>query len=126
MLKELAKKLRKSGNWSEVLLWEQLKNKKLGFRFHRQKPIGNYIVDFFCRDLNLIIEIDGDTHLEKGEQDQMRQKRLESLGYFLLRFDDRDVKNQLGDVVESIRNWINTPRALRAHPSQEGNFQPLL
>ncbi len=57
-LKELAKKLRKQGILSEVLLWNELKQKKLGYDFHRQKPIDEYIVDFYCEVLDLVIEID--------------------------------------------------------------------
>ncbi|TYC01378.1 MAG: endonuclease domain-containing protein [Kosmotoga sp.] len=77
-LKELARELRKNSTLAEVLLWNELKKKKLkGYRFIRQKPIGNYIVDFFCKELFLAIEIDGSTHYEKGEEDIRRQKELE-------------------------------------------------
>ncbi|MDP2993407.1 MAG: DUF559 domain-containing protein, partial [Deltaproteobacteria bacterium] len=69
-LKELARRLRNSSTLSEVLLWNHLKGKQMkGYDFHRQKPIDNYIVDFFCTKLRLIIEIDGDSHLFKGEED---------------------------------------------------------
>jgi len=62
-LKEFAKNLRNSSTLSEVLLWDELRNGKIyGYDFHRQKPILNYIVDFFCPDLELAIEIDGDSH----------------------------------------------------------------
>jgi very-short-patch-repair endonuclease len=62
-LKEIAQKLRKQGILSEVLLWKELKGKKMmGYDFHRQKPLENYIVDFFCNELMLIIEIDGSSH----------------------------------------------------------------
>lgn len=75
----------------------------------------------FCPELRLIIEIDGETHIDKGEQDRKRQERLESLGFHVLRFDDLDIKNQLDDVLLAIKNWINTPRRrLRRHPSLEG------
>nr|CBX29982.1 Uncharacterized protein HI0925 [uncultured Desulfobacterium sp.] len=63
-LKALSRKLRKQGVLSEVLLWEQLKGKKMkGFQFMRQKPVGNYIVDFYCSKLKLVIEIDGESHV---------------------------------------------------------------
>ena len=107
-LKELSRKLRKSGNLSEVLLWEQLKAKKMkGYQFMRQKPIGNYIVDFFCSKLRLVIEIDGESHNQKLEKDRLRQQKLESLGLSLLRFYDLDVKNNLNGVIRVIELWID-------------------
>jgi very-short-patch-repair endonuclease len=119
-LKEIAQKLRKQGILSEVLLWNELKRKKMmGYDFHRQKPLDNYIADFFCNELMLIIEIDGITHESKTEEDEKRQKRLEELGFSFLRFYDGHVKNYMVDVLETIREWIieHTP-----NPSQEGNF----
>ncbi len=92
---------------SEVLLWNQLKQKKMrGYDFHRQKPIDKYIVDFFCPKLKLIIEIDGETHIYRGNKDVKRQDRLESLGLHFLRFKDFDVKRNMKDVLDSIGNWI--------------------
>ena len=106
-LKELAKKLRKQGILSEVLLWNKLKGKKLGFDFHRQKPILEYIVDFYCNDLDLVIEIDGCSHNEKYDDDKIRQTELEKLGLTVLRYYDGDVKQNLGSVVDHIKEWIN-------------------
>ena len=106
-LKELARKLRKNMTLSEVLLWNQLKRKKMnGYDFHRQKPIDNYIVDFFCPKLKLIIEIDGESHIYRGNEDIKRQHRLESLGFHFLRFTDLDVKKSMKDILVSIENWI--------------------
>jgi len=106
-LKELSKKLRKNMSLPEVFLWNQLKRKKLGFDFHRQKPIDKYIVDFYCPDLKLIIEVDGAIHLDKGKDDIIRQKRLESLGLNVLRFKATDILQNLNDVIDSITNYIN-------------------
>ena len=107
-LKELSRELRKSGNLSEVLLWEQLKARKMkGYQFMRQKPIGNYIVDFFCSKLKLVIEIDGESHDQKLEKDRLRQQKLESLGLSFLRFYDLDVKNDLNGVTRVIELWID-------------------
>ena len=106
-LKELARKLRKNMTLAEVLLWNQLKRKKMnGYDFHRQKPINNYIVDFFCPKLKLIIEIDGESHIYRGNEDIKRQDILESLGFHFLRFADIDVKKSMIDVLTSIENWI--------------------
>ncbi len=78
---------------AEVLLWNQIKSKKLhDYQFLRQKPLDKYIVDFFCYELMLAIEIDGESHIKKIEEDQIRQQRLESLGIHFLRFSDHDVK----------------------------------
>ncbi len=106
-LKELAKNLRKQGILSEVLLWNELKGKKLGFDFHRQKPILEYIVDFYCSELGLVIEVDGCTHNDKIDEDMIRQAELEKLGLTVLRYYDVDVKQNLGSAVDSIKEWIN-------------------
>jgi very-short-patch-repair endonuclease len=108
-LKKIAKKLRKNSTLSEILLWRHLKNKKMsGFDFHRQKPIDEYVVDFFCAELNLIIEIDGDSHDFEGQQDEIRGRRLEFLGFFLLRYEDKDVKKDLENVLVSINSFISS------------------
>jgi very-short-patch-repair endonuclease len=106
-LKELAKQLRKNSTLSEVLLWQYLKGKQmLGYDFDRQKPLDNYIVDFFCNELMLAIEIDGDTHNYKIERDIKRQKRLEASGIRFLRFTDEDVKENIEGVVMMIGEWV--------------------
>jgi len=106
-LKKLARKLRNNMSPPEIILWNQLKRKKLrGYDFHRQKPIDNYIVDFFCSKLKLIIEVDGDVHKDKGEDDIVRQSRLESLGLKVLRFKASDIMKNLVDVIEAIIDYI--------------------
>ncbi len=106
-LKDIARKLRENSTLSEVLLWQMLKNKQmLGYDFHRQKPIDEYIVDFFCTRLKLIIEIDGESHGERFEEDRIRQANLESLGFYFLRFWDSEVKQNLEGVVLTIKEWI--------------------
>ncbi len=106
-LKLLARKLRKNMTLPEVILWNQLKRKKLGYDFHRQKPIGEFIVDFYCPGLKLIIEVDGEVHLDKGESDIKRQSKLESLGLRILRYKATDILKNLNDVIDSIQNYIN-------------------
>ena len=89
-LKEYSKKLRIDSTLSEVLLWKHLSAKKMkGYTFNRQKPLLNYIVDFHCRFLNLIIEIDGESHNHKYKTDVIRQKELENKGLHFLRFEDK-------------------------------------
>lgn len=107
-LKALSKVLRKKSTLSEVLLWNILKGKKIKcYQFMRQKPIDNYIVDFFCSKLKLVIEIDGISHNDKSESDQIRQQKLESLGLSILRFYDLDVKKDIHAVAQVIENWID-------------------
>jgi len=92
----------------EIALWREIKGKKLGFRFSRQIPIDQYIVDFYCKDLKLAIEIDGSIHFEEGhqEKDEKRQDRLESLGVHFIRFSDLDVRNNLSWVLDAIKEQI--------------------
>ena len=97
-LKEYARELRKNSTLSEVLLWKNIKNKALGVQFHRQVPMLEYIVDFYCHELMLAIEIDGDSHLYKYEYDIKRQGELEKEGVVFLRFTDLDVKQNMFSV----------------------------
>jgi very-short-patch-repair endonuclease len=97
-LKELAKKLRSKMTYSEVKLWNELKNAKLnGYDFDRQRAIGNYIVDFYCKDVQLAIEIDGITHEEEKAKwkDERRQKQLQESEIHFLRFDALLVVNKV-------------------------------
>jgi very-short-patch-repair endonuclease len=106
----LAKALRKNMTLSEVLLWEVLKNKQMmGYDFDRQRPIDEFIVDFYCKDLMLAIEIDGDSHDsdEAFVKDVKRQERLEKLGVRFLRFDDLEVKKDMANVIRTIEDWID-------------------
>ncbi|MDP2157818.1 MAG: endonuclease domain-containing protein, partial [Nitrospirota bacterium] len=98
---------RKQGVLSEVLLWKQLRGSKLhGYQFMRQKPIGAYIVDFYCSKLQLVIEIDGESHSDKFDYDLRRQQFLESLGLSVLRFNDTEVKKNMDNIMMAIDGWI--------------------
>lgn len=72
----------------------------------RQKPIHHFIVDFYCSQLKLVIEIDGESHRLRFAEDRRRQEYLEQLGFQVLRFNDLDVKKDLGNVLSSIEAWI--------------------
>jgi len=101
--------LRNNMTLSEVLLWNQLKDKQLlGYDFHRQKPIDEFVVDFFCPKLLLAIEIDGDSHEGRLESDSERQRDIEKFGVRFLRFSDEAVKQNLAGVVDAIADWIET------------------
>ena len=106
-LKDYAKQRRKKMTLAEVLLWGQLKQRKMcGHDFDRQRPIDEYIVDFFCKELRLAIEVDGWTHGFKRREDNERQRRLERLGVRFLRFWDHEVKSDLRSVCQRIEAWI--------------------
>jgi very-short-patch-repair endonuclease len=101
-LKEFARELRtESVSKAEKLLWKAILSKKqTGERFLRQRPIDNFIVDFFSPDLGLMIEIDGSSHVNKGEYDFYRQQKLERLGYVMIRFSEGEVLQNI-DLVKA-------------------------
>lgn len=80
----------------------------MGFKFNRQKPLDNYIVDFYCKKLNLVIEIDGDSHIHDDAplKDAERQEILQQMGLSFLRFDDLDVKRNMAFVLDEIHHFI--------------------
>lgn len=107
-LKSNSRLLRNNSTLSEVLLWKKLRaGSMMGFKFNRQKPLGNYIVDFYCKPLNLIIEIDGNSHDNKYEKDCYRQNELEKLGLTVLRFTDLQVKKDMNNVIRGIEIWVD-------------------
>jgi very-short-patch-repair endonuclease len=103
-LKEFARELRTgSVSKAEKFIWKAvLSGKQTGERFLRQRPIDNFIVDFFAPELKLIIEIDGSSHFNKGENDFYRQHKLESLGYVLMRYSEGEIIQNIGLVKEKI------------------------
>ena len=108
-LKELAKELRNNATKAEVFLWQKIKRKQFyGYDFHRQKPIDNYIVDFFCNELMLVIEIDGYSHqiVEVFEKDVVKEQKIRSLGISLLRFTDGQIYNDMENVLRAIESFI--------------------
>ena len=110
ILKPYARKHRNNSTQAEMRLWSKLlRNKQmLGYSFLRQRPIENYIADFFCKELKLIIETDGITHHspEAIEKDKVREKRLMELGYHLIRFDDAEVMWDIENVRLEIEGKI--------------------
>ena len=108
-LKERARQLRNHSTRSEIRLWLYLKGKKvMGYDFHRQKPIGNYIADFYCPKLQLVIEVDGYTHdfEEVIKKDRKKQDYLENLGITVLRFKDEEVIEDIDSVLNKIKQYI--------------------
>jgi len=105
-LRALSRQLRANSTKTEIILWKNIKGIVLGHKFHRQVPINEFMVDFYCHELFLAIEIDGCTHYYNYEKDKMRQDRLESLGIKVLRFNDEDIKRHLNDVLRIIQSVI--------------------
>lgn len=108
-LKNFARENRKAGNKAEVRLWcEVLRKGQLGVKFKRQRPIGNYIVDFLCQEKKLVIEVDGYSHqiAENIEKDIERQGKIEQMGYWFLRFTHKEVMNEVESVRYQIEEWL--------------------
>ncbi|MCX6252980.1 MAG: DUF559 domain-containing protein [Bacteroidia bacterium] len=101
-LKEKARFLRNHSTLSEILLWLKIKRNALGYEFHRQVPIDEYIVDFYCHELRLAIEIDGSSHENKYDYDLVRQRSLERVGVRFIRFEDIDIKRNMNDVLRAL------------------------
>ncbi|WP_111858329.1 endonuclease domain-containing protein [Acinetobacter sp. CFCC 10889] len=104
-LKQASRDLRNNMTDVEKLLWSKLRNKQiLGLQFYRQKPLLNYIVDFYCPSANLVIECDGRQHYSEDglEADRMRDEALAQLGLKVLRFDNLQILNEVDGVVEKV------------------------
>lgn len=100
-LKTRARELRKAGNLSEVLLWKALKNPPFtDLDFDRQKIIGNYIVDFYCTNLNAVVEVDGSSHDSKVEYDKRRDEYLMCLGLKVIHIRAKEVLQNMDGVVQ--------------------------
>ena len=109
-LKKLARQLRNNSTKSEIILWKQLKGKRMrGYDFHRQKPIDQYILDFFCHELMLGIEVDGYSHQLEDIQkkDAIKEKRLKELGIYVMRFTDDQVMKDLGNILREIDDFVD-------------------
>ncbi|WEA03416.1 endonuclease domain-containing protein [Mucilaginibacter sp. SJ] len=127
-LKELARKLRNDSTIGEILLWKELKGKQgYGYDFHRQKPLLNYIVDFYCFELNLIIEIDGQyhNHEETYKLDLIREQELEKYDLTIIRFTELEVRKDMFNVLRTIEQHIekfkNNEVDHTSYPFQEGS-----
>ena len=119
-LKDKARALRKAGFLHEVLLWNQLKAKKFnGLDFDRQKIIGNYIVDFYCAEKAVVIEVDGSSHNNKQDEDAKRDAYLRSLGLVVIRLLVKDVLRNMEGVVFYLKHHP----ALAGTPPEEGNIK---
>lgn len=107
IIKQAAISLRRDQTPAEQRIWSALRRKQLdGLRFRRQHPVGRFILDFYCAEHRLVVEVDGDTHASKTEYDMERSAWLEAHGYHVLRFANSDVRENLEGVLESILNFV--------------------
>ena len=108
-LRKIVNGKRKTGILGEVLFWKQVRARTFhSIDFDRQRIIGNYIVDFYVKNLGLIIEIDGSSHDEKQDYDEIRQDYLESLDLKIFRITEFDIRNNLSIVMKDLENFIVT------------------
>jgi very-short-patch-repair endonuclease len=111
-----ARELRRSQTLAERHAWYLLRNRRaIGFKFRRQVPIGDFIVDFYCDELKLVIEIDGDVHdkSSQSQRDASRDRKLRELGYTVLRFSNSIVIKDPDILLESLRILRPLPGAAR-------------
>jgi len=108
-LKSSSRQLRKNMTDAEQMIWYRVRRKQImGVQFYRQKPLLNYIVDFYCAKAHLIIELDGSQHFEDEYQqsDSVRDKALMDIGLLVLRFDNHQVLTEIDSVIRHIYNVV--------------------
>jgi very-short-patch-repair endonuclease len=122
-VKGFTKFLRVRQTDAENILWKFLRNRQIeGWKFRRQVPIGNYIVDFVCFESSLIIEVDGGQHMMRRREDETRSWWLHSQGFKVLRFWNNDVLTHTKAVLEDIRiHLLLTPRPSLSHKGRGDN-----
>lgn len=113
-VKQLAREKRRAATPAENALWQHLRTRQLiGAKFRRQHCIEPFIVDFYCRDANLVIEVDGPIHSRTREEDAIRQEYLEQAGLTVIRFTNEEVLQSLESVLERIRIALRSSPSLR-------------
>ena len=99
-------RLKSNMTTAELILWEHLKNRKLGVKFRRQHVIENYIPDFVALSIKLIIEVDGGIHIKRKKEDAARTTWLNFIGYSVVRFKNEEVENEIEKVLDRIKEEI--------------------
>jgi len=126
-IKIKARELRKRMTEQEKILWDHIRGRKQhGMYFRRQHPYGIYILDFYCFEADLVIEIDGMIHLSRHEYDLERTKYLESTGLKVLRFKNEDIENRIEWVLDEIRFYlVHLPLSRPVSKEKEAIISPL-
>ena len=109
--KTLARDLRRNSTAAEAVLWQHLRRNAVGVKFRRQHPIGPYVLDFFCHELMLCIELDGEVHHDYSAEahDVLRTQYLNTQGITVLRFSNDVVYYNVWNIVEIIRHYAQNP-----------------
>ena len=103
----IARRLRKDQTVAEKIMWNELRNKKfLNLKFRRQHLIKGYIVDFYCSEVKLVVEVDGLIHLKQVEEDKERQENIEKAGLKVIRFKNEEVENNLEEALIKLKTFI--------------------
>ena len=106
-IRQRSRELRQPLTPAEAKLWSVLRGRNLGaHKFRRQHPIGHFIADFYCAEAKLVVEVDGDIHANQQEYDAARSEWLQSQGYTVIRFQNRDVWEKMDDVTGEIMKVI--------------------
>lgn len=108
LLKLYARENRNNMTEAERVLWNHIRKEQLGIKFMRQYIIGDYIVDFVCRECGLVIEVDGAYHaeLQQQEDDTIRQRNIEKLGFHFLRFSNEEILFDINHVINEIEKYF--------------------
>jgi very-short-patch-repair endonuclease len=109
-LRPKRKELRNNSTYAEVFFWQQVKGRQLeGRKFRRQTSIGNYVVDFYCPEEKLVVELDGEVHFDEEaiKYDKKRTEFLESVGLTVIRFENNDVLKDTEYVLGKINEYFN-------------------
>jgi very-short-patch-repair endonuclease len=104
---EKARNLRRNMTFAEKLLWERLKENKLLVRFKPQHPIDIFVADFYCHEVKLVIELDGEIHNYQKEKDEARTSELGNYDITVIRFKNSEVINDIESVIAKIKDCIN-------------------
>ena len=111
-LKPAARRYRKEPTPAEQHLWERLRGKRIdGFKFRRQHAIDKFIVDFYCREMKLIVEVDGPIHAYTAEHDSIRAESLDDLGFRVIRFSNDEVLTATDQVIAEIQKYLHETKA---------------
>lgn len=126
-LKPLARQMRKEPTAAEHKLWQRIRGKQvLGYKFRRQHAFERFIVDFYCSETRLIVEVDGPTHEYTPDEDAIRQKFLEGLGFKVIRFTNLEVLKQMEAVLNEIARVLGQPRHQEKGDDEAENFEDFI
>jgi very-short-patch-repair endonuclease len=117
VIKDAARRLRREQTPSEDLLWECLRDRRLGHKFRRQQVIGRFVADFLCKEKRLVIELDGGVHLTQRERDAERDRYLKEYGYEVVRFRNEEVTGDINAVLDTIAEKLDgSPSSFKYRP----------